>query len=181
MKDTQVKSKKRSNGIIIAAITFVVAVIVAIGVYFVVSLASFGFDVGLWCADRVANKYLTALKNTDYRSAFSCLYLYEEDTDSPYTGSKNDGYEQWRSRVDAYTKIDIYLLKYQTLTVTRDEDGNISGTVVITIYQQGKESTYQTDIVFVGKENTWKIADITAETVKSFYEAAVSGDMSYTE
>jgi len=172
-----VKAKKRLSSPAIIAITLAVAIIVAATLYFVGSLAAFDFDIGLWNATRTAGKYLNALENTRYRSAFSCLYLYEGTTDTPYDGNKNEAYSLWKQRVESYTEIEVYLSDWFNLSVQRDENGNMYGTVVVSIYNQGKTDTYQTDIVFVGNENTWKIADITTETVKSFYETAVSGNM----
>ncbi len=172
-----VKAKKRLSSPAIIAITLAVAIIIVAALYFVVSLAVCDFDIGLWSATRTAVKYLNSLEGTRYRPAFSCLYLYEGTTDTPYSGNKNEAYRLWEQRVESYTEIEVYLSDWFNLSVQRDENGNMYGTVVVSIYSQGKTDTYQTDIVFVGNENAWKIADITTETVKSFYEAAVSGNM----
>jgi hypothetical protein len=172
------KSKKSLRTVVKTIVIAVAAVAFAIAVYTVSSLASYGFDVDLWSAGKNANKYLSSLESLNYRAAFSCLYLYEGDIDSPYDGKRADAFNLWKSRVKAHADVEEYLKDYFNLTIEKNKDGSIVGSVVITLYQQGREMTYETNIVFVKQGNGYKIADISTESVKTFYESDVSGNMS---
>lgn len=171
------RNDKKGKPILIAVITFSILLFVSILICSIIFFARFQFDTGRMSAYLNAERFLSALEHNDNTKAFSFLFLYDTDLSVPYSGNRLEAEKEWLSRVEEYRKVEVYLLSHRSLVVERTEEGIVTGSVFLTLYEMGVEKEYRTDLVFSGADNSWRIADISAETIKSFYEAAVSGNM----